>query len=122
MLLVPVIVHSSEAISAAATAPRHGKRVTDQLAVQPCLDYSVQVAGHKRNHPYAMARDQAVQGPGNRAADQGDDAQLGQAQGTVHRQVVKLNLPHLSDCSPGSGLKDTHHPRHVKDRRDTMVP
>jgi hypothetical protein len=122
VLLLSGIVHPSDAISAAATATRHGESITGKVAAEPCLDYVVQLASHERDYPDALPGYHLVQRSGNRPAYERANAQLRQAKYLTHREAIKLDLLHFADRFSCLGFHDTHQPRHIKDRRDAVVP
>jgi hypothetical protein len=80
VLLLPVIVHPSEAISATATATRHCEGIAVEVATEPCLHHFVQFAGHEGDYPDALIGHQNVQRPRNRPADERANAEFCQAQ------------------------------------------
>jgi hypothetical protein len=102
-------------------AARHDECIPAQTALKPGLDDGAQVSGHECNHPDAIGGDQGLQGPGDRPANQGADAELGQAQCFLQRGIMRQLFLDFADDPTGLALDDTDFLRRVKERCDALV-
>jgi hypothetical protein len=84
-----LLIHFVHAPATAATAATgHGECIAFETAAEPGLNDLAQVAGHERDHLDAVSRNDRLQRPGNRAANERADAKLRQAKRLPNWHVI----------------------------------
>jgi hypothetical protein len=86
------------------------------------LDDLAEVARHEGNDLDAAGRDHRVERPGDGAADQQVDAELGEPARPPDRAVVLQGLGGFPEDAAGVGLHEVDPVGRVEDRSDPVVP
>jgi hypothetical protein len=86
------------------------------------LDNIVQLAGDKGDHRDPIRSDQALQRPGNRAANQDANMQPRQAERSLERRFLEQRFELFADNASGFDGHDMNEPRSIKNRRNAIVP
>jgi hypothetical protein len=91
-------------------------------AIKPCVDYLLQVPGHKWDHYDAIGCYKDLHGAGYGAADQCAHPEFCKALGLSHEVIRGDGLHDLAYDPVSINLHKEDLPGHIKDRGDPIVP